>query len=617
MAEKEKAKFIRSSTSQDIKKQRRQFTIGGRRSLGNTERPISLDIDKKDKEWPSPKMKRYQSVSISNYKTIPNSNIKSGTVSSDLDFLENNLKVPNRDRSARSADDLSIKSRISRNRSSAVQLSFDDGFLWRSDNGNSGWKKRFCRIDPNCLMFYKPGENYLQATPLNSIDLTEIQDISVSNELTNVEKDKYVFQVALRTKIQYFYVQNKLERENWIGQIQTKAALSNLSVLQTGAKSMKGTLYKDSPKKGVGKQERWFVLEGVLLTYYKPAKDKAAGIINLSGLLAVTKPNKDESNKTKFKFIVNTTSRKYTLYASSSEERDKWMKAIQANSKLLSNSFQNETSSGLKKHKSKNDILLRPVSSSSAHIKSLIFNCKDHDHDFTNHIKIDKEKEKEKDNNKNRNNENKKESKNNNNNNNNNNKNIYNVVFLDEGESSDEDENYESDEEDEDIIKAGFLYKSGGHGIQKKFQKRWFTATTDNICYYKSKKDENPKGIIPLTNITSINVDEKSKQKKKYFFEIKTPHRTYTLYSLSDEDRKDWYESVKPFIKDYSSKPLAKSPNSNNSSSSSSSKNNPSNIQPKSNNLVNNKENIEFILKASLPILIIFTIILISYILFL
>ena len=97
---------------------------------------------------------------------------------------------------------------------------------------------------------------------------------------------------------------------------------------------MQGFLWKESGSKFVeastGLQRRWFSIDGTTIQYYDPKRGeegKKKGSISLGDIQSANIC--DTNHKSKFKFTVSTSSRKYQLYAESPEIRAKWVSFIQ------------------------------------------------------------------------------------------------------------------------------------------------------------------------------------------------------------------------------------------------------------------------------------------------
>jgi len=74
--------------------------------------------------------------------------------------------------------------------------------------------------------------------------------------------------------------------------------------------------------------ERWFVLKGKKLVYFKTRNDlEAKGIIELEQDSTV----RDEKDKKKFMFSVSTSRRVYYIYAKNERDRSAWMESIRRN----------------------------------------------------------------------------------------------------------------------------------------------------------------------------------------------------------------------------------------------------------------------------------------------
>jgi len=90
--------------------------------------------------------------------------------------------------------------------------------------------------------------------------------------------------------------------------------------------------------------------------------------------------------------------------------------------------------------------------------------------------------------------------------------------------------------------KQGWLTKQGGR--VKNWKRRWFVLKDNRMYYYKSPKDGNPLGFIPLERCAMRIVENSN---KKFCFEIFDPHQPFSryhpsffIYADTQEEMTDW-----------------------------------------------------------------------------
>ncbi|XP_030638685.1 cytohesin 4b [Chanos chanos] len=113
--------------------------------------------------------------------------------------------------------------------------------------------------------------------------------------------------------------------------------------------------------------------------------------------------------------------------------------------------------------------------------------------------------------------------------------------------------------------REGWLLKLGGR--VKTWKRRWFILTDNCLYYFEFTADKEPRGIIPLEN---LSVREVSHPRKPYCLELYNPnskgqkikacktetdgrvvegkHQSYMICAASAEERDDWIESIRASI---------------------------------------------------------------------
>lgn len=108
--------------------------------------------------------------------------------------------------------------------------------------------------------------------------------------------------------------------------------------------------------------------------------------------------------------------------------------------------------------------------------------------------------------------------------------------------------------------KEGFLTKQGGK--YKNWKKRWFILKGDTIYYFKTVKDNEQTGEIKLDGRCSATMDPP--KKGKFYFSIKTPTRTYFIFSDKEDIAKEWVDSISSAIANLNKPSEPVSPRKNN-----------------------------------------------------
>ncbi|XP_071492494.1 cytohesin-1-like [Diadema antillarum] len=111
--------------------------------------------------------------------------------------------------------------------------------------------------------------------------------------------------------------------------------------------------------------------------------------------------------------------------------------------------------------------------------------------------------------------------------------------------------------------KEGWLMKQGGR--YKTWKRRWFILTDNCLYYFEFTTDREPKGIIPLENLTVQEVEDKG---KAHCFELNTTtksvikaakthgdgrvvegrHTSYRMSATSEEEKKEWIHALQASI---------------------------------------------------------------------
>ncbi|KAI5097814.1 cytohesin-3 [Silurus meridionalis] len=113
--------------------------------------------------------------------------------------------------------------------------------------------------------------------------------------------------------------------------------------------------------------------------------------------------------------------------------------------------------------------------------------------------------------------------------------------------------------------REGWLLKEGGR--VKTWKRRWFILTDSCLYYFQYTTDKEPKGIIPLENLSIREVDDLNKQ---FCFELFLPHskgqkikacktdpdgkvvigkhQSYRISASSFEERDDWVQAIRACI---------------------------------------------------------------------
>eukprot|EP01090_Pellita_catalonica_P017829 TRINITY_DN5504_c0_g2_i1.p1 TRINITY_DN5504_c0_g2~~TRINITY_DN5504_c0_g2_i1.p1 ORF type:complete len:398 (-),score=55.57 TRINITY_DN5504_c0_g2_i1:909-1991(-) len=102
-------------------------------------------------------------------------------------------------------------------------------------------------------------------------------------------------------------------------------------------------------------------------------------------------------------------------------------------------------------------------------------------------------------------------------------------------------------------VKSGLLHKHCKKKIRE-FKTRFFVLTcTGKLLYYKSQRGFVPQGDVSLGEATVLPLvqrleDSRGIDPNKFFFELRTPRRTYRLYSDTETEMRSWVDEIKRVI---------------------------------------------------------------------
>lgn len=108
--------------------------------------------------------------------------------------------------------------------------------------------------------------------------------------------------------------------------------------------------------------------------------------------------------------------------------------------------------------------------------------------------------------------------------------------------------------------KEGWLWKQGGR--YKSWKRRWFILNDNCLYYFEFTTDKEPRGIIPLENISIRDVSDRSKQ---HCFElfcsgnevikacktdsdgkvVEGKHTVYRMSASTEDEKEDWIKCIK------------------------------------------------------------------------
>ena len=92
---------------------------------------------------------------------------------------------------------------------------------------------------------------------------------------------------------------------------------------------------------------------------------------------------------------------------------------------------------------------------------------------------------------------------------------------------------------EEVTLRAGFMSKKGG--IRKNWQRRWFVLySTTQLVYYVDDDCATRKGVIELSDVTSVRKSTAPSCTYHHEIEIETPDRTWQLRTETAEELEGW-----------------------------------------------------------------------------
>ncbi len=91
-------------------------------------------------------------------------------------------------------------------------------------------------------------------------------------------------------------------------------------------------------------------------------------------------------------------------------------------------------------------------------------------------------------------------------------------------------------------VKDGYVYKRGD--VHPTWKRRWVVLAPCLLGYYESQSDPAPKGVVRLTEVTSIVSDaaDELETNKAFSFALVTPARRYYMQASSERDLARWLQ---------------------------------------------------------------------------
>lgn len=82
------------------------------------------------------------------------------------------------------------------------------------------------------------------------------------------------------------------------------------------------------------------------------------------------------------------------------------------------------------------------------------------------------------------------------------------------------------------------------------FRRRWFVLRSDEILYYKRKRDVQEVGVIQLARLGSFasSIKPHLPLETPHGFAVITPDRTYYLGADTDSEREKWIYALQIFL---------------------------------------------------------------------
>ncbi|KAA8581767.1 hypothetical protein FQN60_003348 [Etheostoma spectabile] len=94
--------------------------------------------------------------------------------------------------------------------------------------------------------------------------------------------------------------------------------------------------------------------------------------------------------------------------------------------------------------------------------------------------------------------------------------------------------------------REGWLLKLGGR--VKTWKRRWFILTDNCLYYFEYTTDKEPRGIIPLENLSIREVDEPRKPTEADGRVVEGNHVVYRISAPTPEEKEEWIKSIKASI---------------------------------------------------------------------
>lgn len=205
-----------------------------------------------------------------------------------------------------------------------------EGYLWKASSNMSNWRKRFFILMNDRLLYYRKRSDKKEAgtIPLPGGFVVKAVDGEYPHMFHLAENDD-----ATGTRTYGIAARSGAERKVWIDTLRKLGAAKSSKIFSTSV--IEGYLWKCSSN-----MQNWAYRYFVVLDenptakclYFKKKKDKEpAGTISLPGGFEVEFAE-DPKNEREWLFFIaenwDDSSRKYYVMASSSEERNTWVKSL-------------------------------------------------------------------------------------------------------------------------------------------------------------------------------------------------------------------------------------------------------------------------------------------------
>jgi hypothetical protein len=94
-------------------------------------------------------------------------------------------------------------------------------------------------------------------------------------------------------------------------------------------------------------------------------------------------------------------------------------------------------------------------------------------------------------------------------------------------------------------LRTGLLSKKGF--IRKNWKQRWFVLRPTALSYYRSDKDKEPRGSIPISN-KSVLKSSSINSKPGFELQSATSDRVYLITCASEAERDEWVSAIERLI---------------------------------------------------------------------